>query len=230
MAVRDDFSAGEVLAAADLNDTFASKQADVMTTKGDLAAYGTAVDRLAVGTNGQVLTADSGETLGVKWADASGGLTLITADTFTSVSSFSVNDCFTAAYDNYRVIITGTGSSNSSLTSFRMRSAGTDATSANYEVQRLDVAASAASGVRQTGITSGWAAVLRTTESSVVYDILRPHDAIRTNVIATALDAGGPSIQMAFTQHTLANSYSGITFISAVGTITGIIRIYGYED
>ena len=32
------WTAGQVLAAQDLNDTFASKQADVMTTKGDLAA------------------------------------------------------------------------------------------------------------------------------------------------------------------------------------------------
>lgn len=46
-----------------------------MTTKGDLiagAASGVAT-RLGVGTNGQVLTADSAETLGVKWADAAGG-------------------------------------------------------------------------------------------------------------------------------------------------------------
>lgn len=40
------------------------------TTKGDLIAYSTVNDRLAVGTNGFVLTADSAQTLGVKWAAA----------------------------------------------------------------------------------------------------------------------------------------------------------------
>lgn len=46
------------------------------TTKGDLIVYdGTAEAdvRLPVGTNGYVLTADSGETAGVKWAEATGG-------------------------------------------------------------------------------------------------------------------------------------------------------------
>lgn len=36
-------------------------------TKGDLIAYGTAWTDLAVGSNGQVLKADSGQTTGMKW-------------------------------------------------------------------------------------------------------------------------------------------------------------------
>ncbi len=39
-----------------------------LTTKGDLVAYSTTNDRLPVGSNGQVLTADSAQTLGVKWS------------------------------------------------------------------------------------------------------------------------------------------------------------------
>lgn len=41
------------------------------TTKGDLIGFSTVAARLAVGTNGQVLQADSTQTLGVKWADES---------------------------------------------------------------------------------------------------------------------------------------------------------------
>ena len=44
-----------------------------LTTKGDLYTYSTVDARLPVGTNGYVLTADSGETTGIKWAPASGG-------------------------------------------------------------------------------------------------------------------------------------------------------------
>jgi hypothetical protein len=43
-----------------------------LTTKGDLLTYDTAATRLGVGTNGQVLTADSTQSLGVKWASAPG--------------------------------------------------------------------------------------------------------------------------------------------------------------
>jgi hypothetical protein len=38
-----------------------------LTTKGDLYTFSTTMDRLGVGTNGQVLTADSAEATGLKW-------------------------------------------------------------------------------------------------------------------------------------------------------------------
>ena len=47
--------------------------ASPLTTKGDLYGYSTTGARVPVGTNGQVLTADSTEALGVKWATAAGG-------------------------------------------------------------------------------------------------------------------------------------------------------------
>lgn len=47
----------------------------ILTTKGDLLGRGSSApaSRLAVGSDGQVLTADSASTLGVKWATGSGG-------------------------------------------------------------------------------------------------------------------------------------------------------------
>jgi hypothetical protein len=46
-----------------------------LTTKGDLWGYSTVDARLPVGNNDEVLTADSGETLGVKWAAAAAATT-----------------------------------------------------------------------------------------------------------------------------------------------------------
>lgn len=62
-------------AAAGEAATYSATPAGIVTTKGDvIAASGShAVDRLGVGSNGQVLTADSAQTLGVKWATPSGG-------------------------------------------------------------------------------------------------------------------------------------------------------------
>lgn len=52
-----------------IKDNFAAGVPDIFTTKGDLAvATGAdAATRLGVGSNGQVLTAASGETSGIKW-------------------------------------------------------------------------------------------------------------------------------------------------------------------
>lgn len=50
-----------------------SSGGSTLTTKGDLLTYDTGLNRLGVGTDGYVLTADSAQALGVKWAAASGG-------------------------------------------------------------------------------------------------------------------------------------------------------------
>ena len=56
-----------------------------LTTKGDVWGYSTVDARIPVGTNNQVLTADSTQALGVKWATPSsgGGMTLISTTSFT---------------------------------------------------------------------------------------------------------------------------------------------------
>lgn len=70
-----------------------------LTTKGDLYTYSTTDTRLAVGTNGQVLIADSTQATGIKWGSAPSssksftlintGGTSLTAATDITVSGFS---------------------------------------------------------------------------------------------------------------------------------------------
>ena len=58
--------------------TWQPAPAGSVTTKGDLLGYDTAPDRIPVGSNGQVLTADSTQALGLKWAAGGGGSSPLT--------------------------------------------------------------------------------------------------------------------------------------------------------
>lgn len=58
-----------------------------ITTKGDLLTYSSAMARLGVGTDGQVLSADSTASTGLKWIDVAG------TGTVTSVGLTTANSC-----------------------------------------------------------------------------------------------------------------------------------------
>lgn len=64
---------------------FAHPAKSTLTTKGDIYAAASTSNpiRLGVGTNGQVLTADSAETTGLKWADAGSNIIQYTSGTAT---------------------------------------------------------------------------------------------------------------------------------------------------
>jgi hypothetical protein len=62
-----------------------------LTTKGDVWGYSTLDARIPVGANNTVLTADSAQALGVKWATVSAGYTLISTTTITATSTTTIS-------------------------------------------------------------------------------------------------------------------------------------------
>ena len=63
---------------------------DATTTKGDILARSTtAIDRLPVGADGEVLTADSAQALGVKWNSAPGDVTGPASSTDQTIARFN---------------------------------------------------------------------------------------------------------------------------------------------
>ena len=80
--------------------TKASSNAVAPAAKGDLVVGNATNDSgvLAVGSNNTVLTADSSQATGLKWAAASSGMTLIQSTSVSAVSSQSFNDVFSSTY------------------------------------------------------------------------------------------------------------------------------------
>ena len=79
----------------------------IIDAKGDLIAA-TAADtpaRLAVGTNGQVLTADSTAATGIKWAQPT-GLTLLSTTTMNSGTTTQTVSSISGAYKHLQIILT----------------------------------------------------------------------------------------------------------------------------
>ena len=215
------------------DDTNAIQNA-IVDAKGDLISA-TAADtpaRLAVGANGTVLTADSAEATGLKWATPSGGgLVLITSQSFTTSTAVNVNNVFSSTYTNYKVIIrtTATTAGGDAGVTMRLRLSGTDATT-NYSQQR-----SFSYGTTTGGdLTTAWTPL----EYNPTYPVqVGELELYNPAVASLTLGLGStPKINNAAVAvnisasfyHTTATAYDGFSLIPTSGNITGTVEIYGY--
>jgi hypothetical protein len=227
-------TASAVKSAYDLADAAIAKS--VVDAKGDLIAATAAdtVSRLAVGTNNQVLTADSTAATGMKWATPSaGGLTFIKAQTIGSaVSTVTVTDAFSATYDNYLVTIAyGT---NSAANQIYMQLGSITATSyySNFIVMAPN--SNTVGGVGSGAADAILLNYLSTDGGAAEVYISNPFLSKKTGVIAqgTAFQTAansGTSTQGFLNDTTSVTSFK--LLVSGGGTITGgTIRVYGYQN
>jgi hypothetical protein len=203
----------------------------IVDAKGDLISA-TANDtpaRLGVGANGTVLTADSAEATGLKWATpGGGGLVFIQKGSFTSSTGVNVNTCFSSAYDNYRILIRLIGASpvNGALR-YRMRSGASDDSSSNYNYQRLYAQTTSVGGSRDINQSSGQFGTWNTSLSFLSIDVFQPFLAANTG-FSTIDSYNQDSIDIFAGAHKVATSYDGFTLFPDSGNITGEVWVYGY--
>jgi len=93
-------SSGQVLTVAAGVPSWATPSSSPLTTKGDLFTFSTVAARLPVGTNGQVLTCDSAEATGLKFATPSAASFVGAKAKRNGTSQSIANGTFTAVLFN----------------------------------------------------------------------------------------------------------------------------------
>lgn len=209
-----------------------------LTTKGDIWGYSTSDARIPVGANNTVLTADSTQALGVKWAAASSGAAvLVGSNDFTTSSSITIDNCFTSSYDFYKMYISITAASATDGGVFaKLRASGTSAstnyartkfnidqnpngTDSNYQSSQSSIQLAGFSNASPT-YTFAEVSILDPALATVTKFI--SHNCFRTSVPVFYWD-----IKMG--NHSTATAYDGIELLPDSGTISGSVRIYGFS-
>jgi hypothetical protein len=220
------FTAGEVLAAADVN-SFLMDQT-VMSFAGT-AARGSAIPSPVEGMVTYLEDIDDLRTYnGTAWTSPY-VLTHIQTTTGTNVAALNLNNVFSSTYTNYYVLSNIQPLASSTLR-LRMRVGGVNATGSNYF--------SNASGINSGGATSfigngGDSAQLsRTTISESFYrwDVRNPFLAVNTIWMGQHHTSESVDNLVSGFAHAVGTSYDGFSIFASTGNITGKVQVFGYRE
>lgn len=212
--------------------TITNSMATAIDAKGDLIG-GTGADafsRLAVGANDTVLTADSAQATGLKWASPSTpGLKLIQKTTITAAATTNVDSVFTTTYRNYKIILAGV-TSVADYMNFRFRTGGTTNSNSNYQMYLNRWNGTNTSQINQTVVnsSSGGTAV-----AMVEMDLFDPQTTSKTQFWQTS-QGWNSTTNFDFRSYLGyfdgATQFDGLSFFMSSGTFTGTMYIYGYGE
>jgi hypothetical protein len=205
--------------------TVTNSMATAIDAKGDLIA-GTAADtfsRLAVGTNGQLLTADSTAATGLKWATPSSGsaMTLITSGSFSSSSEFNVGTAFSATYLNYKIVLDISAFS----TTLTLRAKLND-NSDHYG--RMSMAYGSITITEGLGVDRWDVARVEGSIAGLDMTMYAPYASEYTKH-STLAGAGGVNTWSGGAKYDAA-SFTSLTFFTSTGNVTGTYRVYGLAN
>ena len=212
--------------------------ATILDAKGDIIAA-TAADtasRLAVGANNTVLTADSTEATGLKWATptpaAPNGYTLLNAGgtTLTGAATITVS-----GISNQASLLVRVQSASSVSASAYIGVIFNGDTSNKYDVGSIELAAAATNFNNAPGTTEIWIGRMSNSATSTVSGTVWVDGANKTDykpLMAQGFaSTGGGSGQLGFIH---GGGYSGTSAITSVGVISvsgnfdaGTVFVYG---
>ena len=156
----------------------------------------------------------------------------------SAVACQSINDVFSATYNNYRIVWEATASTGLSVY-FRMRVGGADNSSAQYDFASYGSSAANSTYIQSAQGDTGFGYLGRTEASStkqttVVLDVIKPFASDFNTVVQGQFmfpkNSNNPHQITYAGQMRVQTSYTGFTFFPDSGTLTGTVRVYGYNQ
>jgi hypothetical protein len=207
----------------------------VVTTKGDLLTYSTTAARLGVGSNGTVLTADSAEATGVKWAapaatGASWSQLAVTATTSGTTVTISGLSGYNQLYIQFENV-----SHNDSIKEFYLRmnaDSGTNYNIVNFLIRNAASVSSGTYNAAQTEIYLGRTASSGNTMSGGI--LINGANSTGKKFFSGFMASVGDLVNSDITQPHISGTYDGTSVISSVSIVTnapafdaGNMRVFG---
>lgn len=220
--------------------TITNSMATAIDAKGDLIA-GTGADtfaRLAVGTNGHTLVADSAETTGLKWAAPStGALTLVKRSSFSDVANTGTtfDDVFTSTYKSYRIVIENifaVTEANDLYFQFRYAGPTTEAGNTYFGNQLAMISTSTTTTNNANNGTPQFILSTRIGQtnfrSSGIFDVTRVGDGNRIpNLSGTFVNGSNNETFITLGLNIEQRTFTGFILKSSSTNIDGTVAVYG---
>jgi hypothetical protein len=184
----------------------------------------------AIETLGDAIDASMNTALGTKKA----GMVLLNTTSFSAVASQSINDVFSATYDNYKVIINLTAAGADLSNSFRFRVSGADNSTANYNKTAFytgsDASTGTNNGIGQTLFAIGSMDTTAPTFSTHEILICNPFSTAITTAVLLSNYKGFTGTS--FSEYTGWNfaattSFTGFSIFTSTSNVTGTIQVFG---
>jgi hypothetical protein len=218
--------------------TITNSMATEIDAKGDLVV-GTGADtfaRLAVGANGTVLTAASGEATGLEWAAPAGGasgLTLITQNTFSNVANVTIDDVFSTTYRNYIAYINYYSTTNADDFQLQWRYSSTTLTSSVYYGAGFNYNGSNTlstygySGAGQATLAANTGSSTRRSSLQINFNEVGTGSSVNPHFFGIGFSNQGEQSNQFAGMPDATQNFTGFLLKSSSANITGEYQVYG---
>ena len=232
------FTAGEVLTASDVN-TYLMEQS-VMYFAGT-AARSSAIPTPSTGMTSYIGVTGTASIPQIETYTGSAwqtpyGLTLLNNTTFTSTSAIQIDNVFSSAFDDYKIVFRLTACSSSGTGIRATLVDGTTPTTTAKAFWGSGGSTSGGSNASTFGASLTYFELMYGGSTSpsltnAVIDLVAPNIATSTGVTFNSFNlSGGSSFAYAGAGAFETNdTFEGIRFAPASGTMSGVVKIYGYR-